>query len=248
MEKQGQERDRLFSAPRGGVIPFSFDDRVAEVFPDMIRRSVPGYENIIEMIGFLAGRFVQAGSNNYDLGTSVGSAALAMQRNIRQSGCTIYAVDKSEEMLKRCRENIPTHGFSAPITCLCADIADIADINIENASMVVLNFTLQFVPIEKRRGILAGIFDGLRPGGICLISEKLLFGGEQQELMVTLHEDFKRLKGYSELEISQKRESLENVLVPNSREEIESMLGAAGFRGHYPCFQYLNFCSFLAQK
>ena len=242
-----QEADRLFSTVRKPLYPFQFDKKVAEVFPDMIKRSVPGYENIIDMIGLFAHRFARANSNCYDLGSSLGAVALAMRRNIRVEGCTIYAVDNSREMLERCRQNIISDTSSSRVECV---LANIEDVEIDDASVVVLNFTLQFLPPQNRQRLMNRIFDGLSPGGICILSEKVYFKTDvqQQKFMTELHEDFKRMMGYSDLEISQKRQSLENVLIPNSREEIERMFEAAGFEHSLPWFQHLNFCSFFARK
>ena len=237
--------DRLFSTPRESVPPFRFDAAVARVFSDMIKRSVPGYGELIDMIGLYARRFVQPNSNCYDLGTSLGAVALAMRQNIIVEGCTIYAVDNSSDMLERCRQNIrwdQSRSRVEPVLC------DLERMEIQNASMVVLNFTLQFV--KSRQEVMNAVFKGLRPGGICIISEKLISKEDplQEGILSELHNDFKRMNGYSDLEISQKRQSLENVLVPNSRVEIERMLTTAGFKQHFLWFRYFNFGSFFAQK
>jgi tRNA (cmo5U34)-methyltransferase len=241
------EPDRIYAKPIDPVPPFRFDDRVARVFPDMISRSVPGYGDIIDMIGLFARRYAQPHSRCYDLGASLGASTLAMRRNIVAEDCEIYAVDNSEDMLERCRENIQWDQSQAPVTLVHGDIEDI---EIDRASMVVLNFTLQFVPPERRQRILRRIHQGLRPGGICIISEKLRYPEhpDQQEVMSALHLDFKRMNGYSDLEISQKRQSLENVLVSNSADEIQNMLKNAGFASRFEWFRYFTFSSFFARK
>ncbi|WLS85951.1 carboxy-S-adenosyl-L-methionine synthase CmoA [Serratia marcescens] len=132
-------RDTLFSAPIAKLGDWTFDERVAEVFPDMIQRSVPGYSNIISMIGMLAERFVQPDSRVYDLGCSLGAATLSMRRNIKVPGCNIIAVDNSPAMVERCRRHIDAFRADTPVDVIEADIRDI---DIEDASMVVLNFTL----------------------------------------------------------------------------------------------------------
>lgn len=155
-------RDTLFSAPIAKLGDWTFDERVAEVFPDMIQRSVPGYSNIISMIGMLAGRFVQPDSRIYDLGCSLGAATLAVRRNITAAGCHIIAVDNSSAMVERCRRHIDAFRADTPVEVIEADIRQIP---IENASLVVLNFTLQFLEPEERQQLLNTIYQGLNPGG-----------------------------------------------------------------------------------
>ncbi|WP_112111598.1 carboxy-S-adenosyl-L-methionine synthase CmoA, partial [Lonsdalea populi] len=134
-------RDMLFSTPIANLGDWTFDERVAEVFPDMIQRSVPGYSNIISMIGMLAERFVQPNSHIYDLGCSLGAATLSMRRHIPVPGCRIIAVDNSTAMVERCRRHIDAFRADTPVDVREADVLDTP---IENASLVVLNFTLQF--------------------------------------------------------------------------------------------------------
>ena len=190
-----------FSAPIAKLGDWTFDERVAEVFPDMIQRSVPGYSNIISMIGMLAERFVQPDSRVYDLGCSLGAATLSMRRNIKVPGCNIVAVDNSPAMVERCRRHIDAFRAETPVSVIEADIRDI---DIENASMVVLNFTLQFLEPADRLRLLEKIYRGLRPGGALVLSEKFSFeDAEVGELLFNMHHDFKRANGYSELEISQ---------------------------------------------
>ncbi len=240
------DRDTLFSAPIDKLGDWTFDERVAEVFPDMIQRSVPGYSNIISMIGMLAERFVQPGTRVYDLGCSLGAATLSVRRNIRHDGCEIVAVDNSPAMVERCRRHIDAFRASTPV-----DVreADIRDIDITNASLVVLNFTLQFLNPEDRESLLAKIWRGLRPGGALVLSEKFSFeDGQVGELLFNMHHDFKRANGYSELEISQKRSMLENVMLTDSVETHKARLKRAGFDHAELWFQCFNFGSLVALK
>ena len=156
-------RDTLFSAPIARLGDWTFDERVAEVFPDMIQRSVPGYSNIISMIGMLAERFVQPGTQVYDLGCSLGAATLSVRRNIHHDNCKIIAIDNSPAMIERCRRHIDAYKAPTPVDVIEGDIRDIA---IENASMVVLNFTLQFLEPSERQALLDKIYQGLNPGGV----------------------------------------------------------------------------------
>lgn len=151
-------RDTLFSAPIASLGDWTFDERVAEVFPDMIQRSVPGYSNIISMIGMLAERFVQPNTQVYDLGCSLGAATLSVRRSIQHDNCKIIAVDNSPAMVERCRRHIDA--YKAPIPVEVVE-GDIRNITIENASMVVLNFTLQFLEPVERQALLDKIYQGL---------------------------------------------------------------------------------------
>ena len=238
------QKDSIYSQPLGEIGAFAFDENVATVFPDMISRSVPGYQTMIAAIGLLAGRFATQNSVCYDLGCSLGAASFSMQKNITAKNCKIVAVDTSEAMLSRF-ESVLTPK-NTPIELHCADIREI---EIKNASMVVLNFTLQFLPVEDREKLLAKIYDGLLPNGALIISEKLAFDDiRQHELQIDLHHEFKKAQGYSELEISQKRTALENVLIPETFATHQNRLKSVGFESAELWFQYFNFASFIALK
>lgn len=239
-------RDNLYADPIASIADFAFDECVADVFSDMIRRSVPGYGAILSAIALLADRFVQPDSVCYDLGCSLGGATLAMRRGIRQPGCRIVAVDNAKAMVERCREHLARDQSPVPVELLCADIREVA---VENASLVVLNFTLQFLPTADRMPFLKRICQGLRPGGALIISEKLAFTDPRQQALHTdMHHAFKRAQGYSELEISQKRTALENVMVPETLDQHRARLAEAGFASCEPWFQYFNFASLIALK
>ena len=232
--------------PVTGVALFSFDDSVARVFPDMIRRSVPGYSTIVAMTGLLAGRYATPGSNLYDLGCSLGASSLAMRQNIRQPDCRIIGVDNSAAMLERCRSIIDTDTHHTPVELVCGKLQDVA---IENASVVVLNFTLQFIPREERDTVLARIYRGLLPGGIMVLSEKVSFEDPHlDELNIDLHHQFKRANGYSELEVARKRQAIENVLLPETLARHRRRIAEAGFSSCDVWFQCFNFASLIALK
>ncbi|WP_299014536.1 carboxy-S-adenosyl-L-methionine synthase CmoA [uncultured Photobacterium sp.] len=238
--------DNIFAAPIEKLGDFTFDERVAEVFPDMIQRSVPGYSNIISAIGMLAERFAKPHSKIYDLGCSLGAATLSMRRHIRQEGCEIIAVDNSAAMVERCRLHIDAYRSDTPVQVIEADIRNI---EIQDASVVVLNFTLQFLAPEDRQILLEKIHAGLRPGGILILSEKYIFDDEcSHELLIDLHHDFKRANGYSELEISQKRSAIENVMRPDSIDTHKQRFANIGFSSSEVWFQCFNFGSMFAIK
>jgi len=242
-------RDNLYASTLDEIVDFRFDESVAGVFPDMIQRSVPGYSTVISMIGTLAAEYARADSSCYDLGCSVGAATLAMLRNIDKPGCRIVAIDNAEAMIGHCRANIAADHSGKETAAVDLVCADIRDVTIENASLVVMNYTLQFVPPDQREDIIGRIYHGLQPGGALLLAEKIRFadaGIEQQ--MVDLHHAFKRANGYSNLEISQKRSALENVLIPETIADHMERLTRVGFERPQVWFQCLNFISILAIK
>jgi len=235
--------DTLFQQ-RQGDRPFSFDHDVATVFPDMIRRSVPGYGLTLEMIAVLAGRFAGDGSRMYDLGCAQGAAALAMRAGAQGRDCRIIAVDNAPAMLRQCRQQLRDPPPTIPIDLVCADIQDVI---IDNASLVVLNFTLQFVPVEDRLPLLRAIHRGLNPGGVLILSEKITYDDPvARQQQTELHESFKHYQGYSALEISRKRQALEDVLTPETIEGHHDRLQQAGFARSLTWFQCFNFASLLA--
>ncbi|MFZ5466902.1 MAG: carboxy-S-adenosyl-L-methionine synthase CmoA [Pseudomonadota bacterium] len=237
-------RDRIYADPHARVEPFAFDEQVAAVFPDMIRRSVPGYELILQALPWLAARIVQPGSVVYDLGCSLGAGAQAVRRGVRGEGCRIIAVDTSAAMIRRAGEWLGSFRSEVPVELVQADVLDVP---IEDASLVMLNFTLQFVPPGRRLELLRHIRAGMRPGGVLLLSEKIAFEDDRMEHLITeLHHDFKRAQGYSELEIAQKRQALENVLVPETLEAHRSRLREAGFVSCETWLQHTRFVSLLA--
>lgn len=239
-------RDTIFSAPIEKIGDFTFDEAVAEVFPDMIQRSVPGYSNIITAIGMLASRFVSAHSNVYDLGCSRGAGILSIRRNIQAEGVRIIGVDNSEAMVERCRQHINAYHSDIPVEIL---LDDIRQIEIQNASMVVLNFTLQFLPPNDRLLLLQKIYQGLNPNGVLVLSEKFTFDdARMNELLIDLHHTFKRANGYSELEVSQKRTALENVMRTDTIDTHKTRLAQAGFQQVELWFQCFNFGSMVAVK
>jgi len=240
---QGSDRDRVFSRPLSEVRAFEFNETVAAVFQDMISRSVPGYSLLLRMIGLYAEIFVQPQTRIYDLGCSLGEASLVIAEQCSKLNCEIIAVDNSQAMIDRCQQH-PVG--TQPIDWRCQDIRET---EINNASMVLLNLTLQFLPPVEREPLLCRVFAGLKPGGVLVLSEKVVFTDAiEDERMQQLYQGFKKTMGYSDLEISQKRNALENVLIPDTPEQHLKRLSSAGFEETYQCFQGFNFISYIAIK
>jgi tRNA (cmo5U34)-methyltransferase len=237
------QRDALFAAaaPAGD---FVFDEAVAAVFPDMIRRSVPGYPAIVNMIQLLAGRYAQPDTTLIDLGCSTGASTVALALGSAGKPCRIVGVDNAPAMLSRAQTQLADR--CPQIEWLCADIREAP---IVDASMVVLNFTLQFLPPIDRLALLTRVQDGLVPGGVLILSEKIAAEDRAgDELLIEMHHAFKRAHGYSELEISRKRTALEKVLIPETIETHRQRLQDAGFVRSDLWFQCFNFVSLVARK
>ena len=242
---KNNRRDLLFQEKQS-INNFTFDRRVAKVFPDMISRSIPGYRIIIRQSGKLAARFVQPNSNCYDLGCSLGATTQEVARNINVENVTIIAIDNSEAMLNQAKIN--TNGMRSD-TSISLVKDDICQTSINNASFATLNFTLQFISVSERRALITKIFRGLKPGGCLILSEKICFKEPRiDHRMVELHHQFKRQQGYSDLEIRQKREAIEDVLVPETVDQHVNRLKKIGFSEPRIWFQCYNFCSMYVFK
>lgn len=249
MSKSGQPpeqlTDRLFATERRPE-DFRFDASVARVFPDMIRRSVPGYTTIIPMIEVITEQYAQPGSHCYDLGCSLGASTLAMRHGIPHQDCTLVGVDNSSAMIERCEHHVALDDSPLPVTLRCEDLLET---ELSDASVTTLNFTLQFVPPERRTSLLARISDATRPGGVLILSEKIRFDADdEQDIQTRLHHEFKRANGYSDLEISQKRSAIEQVLIPETLAAHKERLLDAGFDQVLVWYQCFNFVSMLAIK
>ncbi len=235
------KRDQVYRDPRGQIVDFVFDDAVAEAFPDMIRRSVPGYEVVVPVAGLLAARQLPACESQtiYDLGCSLGATTLATLRQLNDRACRIVAVDSSAAMLARARELIDDERVE-----LVA--ADVTELSLEPCAAVLMNWLQQFLEPAARLDVLKRIRAALDPQGLVIVSEKIIFDDpEEQAYYEAAHLDYKRANGYSELEISQKRTALENVMIIDSEATHRRRFAAAGFSSVQKWFQCLNWASFL---
>ena len=228
-------RDGLYQGKRTQIDPFAFDDAVSDVFPDMIRRSIPGYQSLVDITGLIAAKRMRPGARCYDLGCSHGATTASILKAVGDHRCEIIAIDSSAPMIAAAAANLVDQRISFKH-------ADIRDIDYVDASFIAANFTLQFLPPEDRLPLLKKVRKGLRHDGVFLVSEKVDDDGEFAEL----HVDFKRENGYSELEISQKRAALENVMKIDSQDMILARLNDAGFTDCRIWFRCLNWISILA--
>ncbi len=255
-------RDQLFDTPQT-TQDFAFDEPVVGVFADMIRRSVPGYQLVIEMSAMLAARHVPSGGLCFDLGSSLGATSLALQRAIRNADVRIVGIDAAPAMIARARANLAAEsaesaqrgGAAAPtIEFRCADLLEV---DCTGAHAVLMNFTLQFVAPARRLALLTRLRTQLAPGGVLLYAEKLAAGagtgsGASTDVAVLPWDedaplDFKRANGYSELAIAQKRTALEHVMQPDTLAQHQARLHAAGFGWQHCWFRCLNWAAFAAR-
>jgi tRNA (cmo5U34)-methyltransferase len=240
------DRDQVFAQPLERVSDFKFGKDVASVFDDMLVRSVPFYVETQRMIGELAADFAVEGSSIYDLGCSTGTTLIELDR-LLPPGVKFVGVDNSEDMLVKCRAKMDESGFGHPYELLYADLNQ--GCPVENASVVLMVLTLQFIRPLQRERLLLDVFRGMNENGALILVEKVL--GEESlfnRLFIEHYYDFKRRSGYSDLEITQKREALENVLVPYKLLENREMLLRCGFRYVDVFFKWYNFCGIIAVK
>jgi tRNA (cmo5U34)-methyltransferase len=239
-------KDTLFSEKRQEVSDFDFGKDTAVVFDDMLDRSVPFYREMQRMIGEITTDYVLDGTNLYDLGCATCNAFIELDP-ILPKKVKFIGIDFSKDMLDRAREKIARTGTQRGHELICADLND--DIEITNASVVVMNLTLQFIRPVRRQRVMSNIAKGVLPGGCLLIVEKVLSKDSKiNRSFIKYYYDFKQRNGYSEMEIAQKREALENVLIPYRLEEDYELFLNSGFSFADVFFKWYNFCGIVAVK
>lgn len=239
-------RDTVFQDSAEKIGDFAFTATVANVFDDMVSRSVPYYEEMQRMACELASDFAKPNTRLYDIGCSTATTLLALDETVDPS-VNFVGIDNSENMLAKARQKVEAANTTRPIEFVTADIHQ--GLAIENASVVTMLLTLQFVRPLHRERIMQRIVGGLNDQGCLILVEKLtsedtLFN----RLFIGHYYDFKRRNGYSDTEISQKREALENVLIPYRLEENVDLLKFCGFRSVECFFRWYNFCGLVAVK
>jgi tRNA (cmo5U34)-methyltransferase len=238
-------KDEIFREPKP-IVDFNFGENVAAVFDDMLDRSVPFYREMQRMIAEMAADFAVEGTNIYDLGCSTGTTLLNLDAVV-PNGVKLIGVDRSPEMLERCRLKLLERGCKHEHELVCADLNQ--GLSLQNASMIIMVLTLQFVRPLYRDTLIKAIMQGLQENGCLILVEKVL--GEDSifnRLFIKYYYSMKKEHGYSDMEIAQKREALENVLVPYKLLENREMLLRAGFRYCDVFFKWYNFCGIIAVK
>ncbi len=246
MVSKKMKKDTLFKEKKDPVPAFEFNENVAQVFDDMINRSVPLYQECVQRQAELAVQFYQKGTRIYDLGCSHGNFGMTFYALMKQTAFDMVAVDSSRHMLERYAHRLKEKNTASAVSLIC-DLAE--NIVIDNASVVVLNLTLQFIPPSRRQALIQSIYDGLCPGGLLLLTEKIIHENNEINLLQQqYYKKFKRENGYSEMEISQKRDALEDVLVPDTLEIHRQRLHEAGFTHMDIWLKWFNFTAILAIK
>jgi len=238
-------RDQLYA--NGEVREdFRFNEEVAEVFDDMLARSVPCYGQVTAMTARLLARFLEHHDRVFDLGCSTGATMLELCRRLEPLELRFIGVDNSPAMIAKARLKAEMYGKQERLAFVEGDILEV---DLAGAGAVLLNYTLQFVRPLLRPAFLEKICQGLRPGGVLIVSEKIISSDPVvNRAFIDFYLDFKRDQGYSEIEITRKRQALENVLIPFSMEENRDLLRQAGFASVETFSQWFNFASFVAVK
>lgn len=243
------DRDTLFETRVTRAGDFAFDAEVARVFDDMVVRSIPFYAEQQRMVQDLARKYWLPGTSIYDLGCSTATTLIQLALAL-PAAQDLIGYDNAPPMLDSAREKIRAHNLEQRIRLRPGDLNDPpATIDLQNAGLVTLCWTLQFIRPSRRDALIRWIFDALAPRGVLCVTEKIL-GDDRDvnETFIELYHDFKRGNGYSENEIARKREALENVLIPYSIEENLALFRRSGFETAEPFFQWHNFAAFLCVK
>lgn len=240
------KKDKLFVAKKNNLTDFNFGKETAEVFDDMLDRSVPFYRELQRMIGEIAVEFVQEGTNVYDLGCSTGATLFILYNSVPKN-VKLIGVDYSRDMLNKCKERFKKHNIMKRYKLMCTDLNK--PLNIKNASVVVLNLTLQFIRPICRDRLIKSIYTGLvDKGGLILIEKVLGNNSIFNRIFIKFYYDMKKRQGYSNLEIARKREALENVLIPYRLDENKQLLRRNGFSHMDIFYKWYNFCGLIAIK
>jgi len=238
--------DKIFNQPAELIADFKFSQQVVSVFDNMVNRSVPFYGEIQRMMAEMAKDFATENSRIYDLGCSTGATLISIDPLVHHS-VKFVGVDESAEMRQKCEENLKKAGISRDYEIIYGDLN--RGLKIENSSVVVLCLTLQFVRPLYRNRVVREIYEGLNKNGCLILVEKVL--GEDSllnRMFIKYYYDMKKRNNYSELEIAQKREALENVLIPYKLEENREMLFQCGFNNVEIFFKWYNFAGIIAVK
>ncbi|SDO90757.1 carboxy-S-adenosyl-L-methionine synthase CmoA [Desulforhopalus singaporensis] len=226
---------------------FVFNERVVEVFDDMLERSIPCYKQVIESSARLLVKFLTPGDTLYDLGCSNGTSLLAIAGMLPDDcGFSYTGIDNSAPMLEKARLKTELFSKQDSVSYL---LEDITQFNHPGAGAIILGYTLQFIRPLQRESFLKSLYRCLRPGGVLLLSEKIISHDRRlNREYIDIYHQFKKSRGYSELEIAKKREALENVLIPFSIAENKEILTKCGFTAVETYFQWFNFVSMIAVK
>ena len=240
------KKDSIFKVGNFNDLTFTFNEEVTEVFEDMIDRSVPGYTSSLRLIENLSRKYFIEGTRCYDLGCSLGASSMSLMKAIGKREGRVLAIDNSPAMIAACEQK-------------CADLTktgkvkfikqDVSETQIDKASVVVINFVLQFLNPKDRENLLKNIFSGMKQGALLIMSEKIHFHNKfRNKTISNFHHQFKSNNGYTKMEISRKRDALEGVLVTDLETEHHERLQKIGFKEIRKVMSNLNFLTLIAEK
>lgn len=236
-----KRKDKVFEKPISKQ--FEFDEEVASVFDDMLDRSVPFYKDVLDLITNLTVKNTKKGAKVTDLGCSTATTLLEIYRKSNKD-LKLLGIDNSEAMIQRAKRKVKAYGADIELK-----IGDFTKDEIELCDAILSNYTLQFVRPAKREELMQKIYDSLQEEGVFIFSEKIIYGDKVlNKQMIDEYYAFKKAQGYSSFEISQKREALENVLIPYTEEENIDIAKKAGFKTVETVFKWANFATFIAKK
>ena len=238
-------KDKVFKDKKK-VADFEFNREVADVFDDMVDRSVPFYKETQKMIVQLSNYFAQKGSNIYDFGSSTGTTLLNLFENLEVEDVNLVGVDNSDEMIEKAIAKFKEAGMIEGFDFIHDDLINV---EVENASVVIMAHTLQFVRPLYRDLLIKNIYEGLNNRGALIVFEKVLSDDSTlNRAFIDFYYDYKREKKYSDIEIEKKREALENVLIPYRVSENVELLKRNGFQIVDEVFRWYNWAGFVAIK
>ncbi len=235
------KKDQIFDESFSQVSSFAFDEKVVSVFPDMIKRSVPGYDTILKGIAMFAMKHVEPKTHVYDLGASLGGASLTIDQAIGSKDVTIHAIDISSAMITGLNQLLTSVEVNNTVS---VELQDLSQTHIKDASMVVSNFTLQFIDPALRNDAIKNVYQGMNPGGVFVLSEKV----KSSDALIDAYHGYKKINGYSDREIARKRQALEDALLPDTVSEWKTRLAEAGFSQIELWFRAFNFVSIVCVK
>ncbi|MEA1879052.1 MAG: carboxy-S-adenosyl-L-methionine synthase CmoA [Campylobacterota bacterium] len=234
-------KDKVFSQKINKK--FEFDEAVASVFDDMLSRSVPFYDEVRKLIIALILAEQKEGMKVLDLGSSTAKFLLDLHAKM-EVPMKLKGLDNSQAMLDRAEQKCQAFGANIELA-----LADMLTYNYSQEDVIVANYTLQFIRPMHRVELMKKIFTGLNDDGMFIFSEKIVFEDKVLDKnIIDIYYNYKKEQGYSEYEIAQKREALENVLIPFTIKENIQMCKDAGFTKIETIFQWSNFVTFVAKK
>ena len=240
------KKDSIFKVSNFNDLTFSFNEEVTEVFEDMIDRSVPGYTSSLRLIENLSRKYFIEGTHCYDLGCSLGASTISLIKAIGKREGRVFAIDNSPAMLAECEKKCSDLIKTGNVKFIKQDVNEA---QIEKASVVVINFVLQFLNSKDRDGLLKKVFLGMKQGALLILSEKIHFDNKfRNQTIYNLHHQFKSNNGYTKMEISRKRDALEGVLVTDLETLHLKRLESIGFKKVRKVMTNLNFMTLVAEK